>query len=542
MRLSDGCEVLRGQILLGLPSKEENLYPMFYHMYWTGEDVRIGQPGTDGFGSLLAGSVAEPEPPPIPARLVAIRESGPTQPQGRLIQTGVNSDLAIRGPGFFLVRSTNTDEVFATRAGAFRESPDGFLTTYDGQRVQVELEEQFIDLQLSRGNSQAEATGPAHTLVYWSVDWTGKVTVLFCDGTQFSRGKIVVQQFAHPGTLVRYTNGLYRIPPTAVPLAQLQPDRPTPPIQIIEGALELSQIEESLISERLKLAFHIQGTVTQTGNPADIGIVGNGFFLLRRPQDGKLYATRAGAFRLDEEGYLVTRAETIYPVAQAVTDSDNSESAFDRTVGGLRLQGFCDPGLSRVGDIRIDMEGLSVAANPETSLASWSIDYQGKIQINLSNGSNFVRGQVLLQEFTDPYALKYADQENENTHLVYSDLQSAQPKPSLTVPGEAGAGDLQNQAIESVVLDRRPLAHRTGPGPWFVITGIPAGYYLIEATSDLKTWSPFEVCALNDFGCGEISLARVREVPLEVGAGVGTVSPGIEIVPPKVFFRVVQLP
>jgi len=71
---------------------------------------------------------------------------------------------------------------------------------------------------------------------------------------------------------------------------------------------------------------------------------------------------------------------------------------------------------------------------------------------------------------------------------------------------------------------------------------LPARHYFIEATSDLETWSPFGVCDLDDFGCGEFSLASVLGVPIEVGAGVGTVSPGIEIVPPKVFFRVVQLP
>ncbi|MGD9156957.1 MAG: flagellar basal-body rod protein FlgG [Desulfobacteraceae bacterium] len=47
-----------------------------------------------------------------------------------------------------------------------------------------------------------------------------------------------------------------------------------------------------------------QGDFTQTGNPLDMAIEGNGFF--RIISNGEEVYTRAGSFKLDSEGYIVT--------------------------------------------------------------------------------------------------------------------------------------------------------------------------------------------------------------------------------------------
>ena len=56
--------------------------------------------------------------------------------QGAMKQTGVRTDLAINGKGFFLVKDPVTNELFASRAGDFREDKNGYLVTNDGFRVQ----------------------------------------------------------------------------------------------------------------------------------------------------------------------------------------------------------------------------------------------------------------------------------------------------------------------------------------------------------------------------------------------------------------------
>ncbi len=48
-----------------------------------------------------------------------------------------------------------------------------------------------------------------------------------------------------------------------------------------------------------------QGALTTTGRGTDLGISGNGFFLVSNSADGQFFATRAGSFRIDENGYLV---------------------------------------------------------------------------------------------------------------------------------------------------------------------------------------------------------------------------------------------
>jgi len=46
------------------------------------------------------------------------------------------------------------------------------------------------------------------------------------------------------------------------------------------------------------------GSIQATGNPMDVAIEGNGFFMVQQA-NGHVGFTRAGAFRLDHEGYLV---------------------------------------------------------------------------------------------------------------------------------------------------------------------------------------------------------------------------------------------
>jgi flagellar hook protein FlgE len=305
-------------------------------------------------------------------------------------------------------------------------------------------------------------------------------------------------------------------------------------------------MDENLIDQRRHLAFHEQGSVWLTGNKADIAIVGPGFLLLRRPEDGKLYATRAGAFNLDADGYLVSRAETLYPVTELGLDWHQNVTAFDATIGGLRLQGYCESGLNRVGDIRIDDAGRPATTSPKASLAGWTIDRQGKINVELPDGSCYVPGQVLLQQFADPYALKCTEDAPYPTRIVYGNPETALPFPAMAAPGTAGMGNIQSECLEIVVLGYRPVLLPTRSRPWFIVTGVPEGHCLIEASADLKTWNPHLVCDLDSFGRGEFS--PVAETGLSTRALVSenTFPPAIEPTPgprpPKAFFRVTQLP
>lgn len=56
--------------------------------------------------------------------------------QGTIQTSSNNSDLAIAGSGFFMVKDVSTGKTMATRAGNFRLDSDGYLVTQQGYRVQ----------------------------------------------------------------------------------------------------------------------------------------------------------------------------------------------------------------------------------------------------------------------------------------------------------------------------------------------------------------------------------------------------------------------
>ncbi len=56
--------------------------------------------------------------------------------QGSLMTTGVNTDIAISGKGFFILEKTGTDEEYYTREGHFNLDSQGYYVNRQGMRVQ----------------------------------------------------------------------------------------------------------------------------------------------------------------------------------------------------------------------------------------------------------------------------------------------------------------------------------------------------------------------------------------------------------------------
>lgn len=113
------------------------------------------------------------------------------------------------------------------------------------------------------------------------------------------------------------------------------------------------------------LRFHQQGSLTETGRPLDLGIEGDGFFQIQRP-DGSLGYTRDGSFTLSNtgalvtnNGYLVQPGITIPPDAVEVAVSANGivsirtgdEAANLIEIGRIELVRFANPtGLEALGE------------------------------------------------------------------------------------------------------------------------------------------------------------------------------------------------
>ena len=107
-----------------------------------------------------------------------------------------------------------------------------------------------------------------------------------------------------------------------------------------------------------------QGDLSNTGNPFDLAIQGQGFFQIQLP-DGTIGYTRSGSFHLDNQGNMVTAdgnpltpAITIPANALTVTvGTDGTVSVTQQgqtqaqTVGNIQLAMFVNPGgLNSVGN------------------------------------------------------------------------------------------------------------------------------------------------------------------------------------------------
>lgn len=192
--------------------------------------------------------------------------------QGAVSQTGVTTDLAISGEGFFVVKNSS-NELFATRAGDFRVDSNGFLVTDQGLRVQgftsptAAVGTAYADgdaqgdikldkpTTLPTGVGAGAATAGVQNV---SIDSSGNINMLLSDGSQFVRGKILLQKFSNPNALLKQGNNLYTgltVAGPLTPFASITATNPfgtTPTInsattnglgRIESGALELSNVD-----------------------------------------------------------------------------------------------------------------------------------------------------------------------------------------------------------------------------------------------------------------------------------------------------------
>lgn len=166
----------------------------------------------------------------------------------------------------------------------------------------------------------------------------------------------------------------------------------------------------------------IQGSLSRTGVSSDVGIEGEGFFVVRDTVSGAEFVTRAGDFRFDKEGYLITNK-------------------------GLRVQGYADSGLSTRGDVQMDGTGRPADFDPNATVLGYSIDNQGRINVKLSDGKEFVRSQILLQTFRDPQALS---KQGDN---LYSASAAAGALDAPASPGTNGTGKVIAGALELSNVD-----------------------------------------------------------------------------------------
>ena len=173
-----------------------------------------------------------------------------------------------------------------------------------------------------------------------------------------------------------------------------------------------------------------QGNIDSTGQPYDMAIDGSGFFLVRDTSNNATYATRAGDFRADANGFLTT-----------------SE--------GMRVQGEIpgSPGVS--SDIKITLNPTAPALPADTEAVSWRIESNGDVNLTL-------RSTLVPPPATPPDPLKIAQIQVQTFRDInglskvgnnrFGNLAAAGPV-GLGTAGQAGRGQVRWQSLEQANVD-----------------------------------------------------------------------------------------
>lgn len=191
------------------------------------------------------------------------------------------------------------------------------------------------------------------------------------------------------------------------------------------GSNQVSKQIGTGVNTQVVSANFNQGPIEESGIGTDMAITGQGFFTVRDAVNGENFVTRAGNFRVDDRGYVV-----------------NSD--------GFRLRGLtggAPPATapSALGDIQIAYTPVN---SGDPTFDNFTINTQGDVIFQLSDGSSFTSATILLQRFLDPQAL------NAEGNGLYSGIDSAGAVggTALTLannePGTNGLGKIRAGALE----------------------------------------------------------------------------------------------
>lgn len=176
---------------------------------------------------------------------VALQSISTDFSQGTLTPTGSVTDLGIAGNGFFSVKDPLNGTNFVTRAGNFTVDDGGNLITQNGMRVQglydggasytatvvngvltytmtatppAAVGDLNVTFALGASNltnstggafTNAQVAANAPTMNSFAIDNSGNIIVTMSNGDSFTRGKVLLQNFNSPGSLVRQGNNLF---------------------------------------------------------------------------------------------------------------------------------------------------------------------------------------------------------------------------------------------------------------------------------------------------------------------------------------------
>ena len=358
--------------------------------------------------------------------------------QGAMKNTGVRTDMAINGKGFFLVKDVTTNELFATRAGDFREDKNGYLVTNDGYRVQgrnklapaYTTDEQTAigDLKLDVGQYTPDRTEV-------SLDYS---TNLF---TKQAHGFNTGNQIKFSAILPDIANDLNTVD-TVFFVAKSTDDTYTLHKTAADAATGANSVNFTGNTTAALTGF------TTTVADDKITLSGHGL------STGDVVYLKTGTL----PGGLTAGAS--YYVSAAGDDVQFYKTLADATAGTNRI----DLTTSGSDDFELYKE-VATALNSLTvvggaSISQYNFGADGKVKMLLTDGTQYDRGQVLLQTFKNEQTLvkqganRFNNLSAAGAYGITADSAgSTEILSNAQAPGSGGTGRLSAGSLELSNID-----------------------------------------------------------------------------------------
>jgi flagellar hook protein FlgE len=166
---------------------------------------------------------------------------------------------------------------------------------------------------------------------------------------------------------------------------------------------------------------HSMGPIEQSGGALDIAVNGDGFFTTKNPDTDATFYTRAGAFTVDDTGFV-------------------------KDGMGNRLQIFED-GADPTTDAPVDLAlPADNGGTPPAAFAGVTVGKDGEVKVSFADGTNQTIGKIALAQFAAPQGLKQMGSSNwQATGLSGS--------ANYGLPGEGVFGSLLPGSLERSNVD-----------------------------------------------------------------------------------------
>lgn len=386
--------------------------------------------------------------------------------QGAVNQTGKITDLALAGEGYFILKKGATEKtgkddgddassggmLYATRAGDFRLDSKGFLVNNAGMRVQgvsdyIEKPNQIGDIKFDRGefmasvdiqkgtaNNKSIETAKAHGLK------TGNIVVFKGDTMpgalseatpyfvkRISDTEIALYANLHDATTDVITNDIATTLPKAISI---------PMNEITDTGMRVIRKLESFESVK---------AVTRNEEHTITADTAHGFKdgdKIRFYHDGTtspelLDGTKLKNSYQNEKGYGYSRT---YFVSLKGDKSFTLHNSPEDAALRIRPVEFKEPSL--VGSAIV-----KVASSTTAKIQNISVDTAGRVNVMLTDGTQYTRGQVMLKKFANEQALS---KEGGN---MYANLENAGVSKKWGAAGSDGFGIIESGALELSNVD-----------------------------------------------------------------------------------------